>query len=626
MSISALSSQLQSKLATIDALQDKKITASEAKELGLSNSELSQIKAAGFEIDESISLEDDTKTNAAQTTETAKTETTTQTAGSRITMPAETIDEAATAKVKQEILQAREEYETAKAESEQLASKIDKKEDEYDALQSQLKKAVSNVEDAAINASEEVAIEVNKVRQRAQEEGWDETRTQQELSKIGIPSISGEQRTLESVGLEVADLAKVITQLSDLYAAQADTVDMLAQRWGGFLEVDLESVCVDMTGKVVVNERGAEGPEVSGADGVSAADMQKFASMTNEQLTAYLTSDAGKDLMTAMQGMAGEGVNLSAENCTAILKNLLAEQDKSTGETAKFGTQFADKLQVNEVNGVSKEDLQAAIGKVEQEAKKSCDPYVINIDGVEYTMILDNGDGKWDTNDILGINDSKDNLFEALKGLESDGDVSSLTGDELAKAGIRLVAKDKNGKLAVDDKSKDFDLSKIKSIDMTNLANSTDNDGNVGTFGHFDMTLTDGRTIKGAETFEEMSTLKKLFGAVKNFFNNLGNVASDIISKLMVDADDKAWYSEGIKEKVSAYTKYTDKSVTNAIEGSDAVLDETNQAKIDAEFEYKMPEAPDEEAKAQAQAQEQANVEAQEQEEAKKKKQQQANA
>ena len=629
MSISALSSQLQSKLATIDALQDKKITASEAKELGLSNSELSQIKAAGFEIDESISLEDDTKTNAAQTTETAKTETTTQTAGSRITMPAETIDEAATAKVKQEILQAREEYETAKAESEQLASKIDKKEDEYDALQSQLKKAVSNVEDAAINASEEVAIEVNKVRQRAQEEGWDETRTQQELSKIGIPSISGEQRTLESVGLEVADLAKVITQLSDLYAAQADTVDMLAQRWGGFLEVDLDTIYVNTSGTVVVNELGTKGPDVSGADGVSAIDMQKFSTMTNDELTQYLQSDAGNALLTAMQGMANEGVNLTAADCAAVLKNLIAGQDKSTGETEKFGTQFQNNLQVNIVNGATKEELEEAIKKIKapsSEPKKSCDPYVINIDGVEYTMILDNKDGKWDTNDILGINDSKDNLFAALKGLESDGDVSSLTGDELAKAGIRLVAKDKNGKLAVDDKSKDFDLSKIKSIDMTNLANSTDNDGNVGTFGHFDMTLTDGRTIKGAETFEEMSTLKKLFGAVKNFFNNLGNVASDIISKLMVDADDKAWYSEGIKEKVSAYTKYTDKSVTNAIEGSDAVLDETNQAKIDAEFEYKMPEAPDEEAKAQAQAQEQANVEAQEQEEAKKKKQQQANA
>lgn len=206
-------------------------------------------------------------------------------------------------------------------------------------------------------------------------------------------------------------------------------------------------------------------------------------------------------------------------------------------------------------------------------------------------MILDNNDGKWDTNDILGINDNKDNLFEALKGLESDGDTSNLTGDELAKAGIRLVAKNDDGTLAVDDKSKDFDLSKIDNIDMTNLTRSTDNDGNVGTFGNFNLTLTDGRTIQGAETFEEKSTLQKLFGAVKDFFTNLGNVASDIIEKLKMDKDEKEWYSEGIKAKVAMVTKNTDSTVDDMIYSSDELLDESlRSAKNNATDGYKAPE------------------------------------
>lgn len=137
----------------------------------------------------------------------------------------------------------------------------------------------------------------------------------------------------------------------------------MAERWGGFLEVDLNTISVDLTGKIVVNEAGSGGPEVSGADGVSTLDMQKFANMTNTELTEYMSSDAGKDLLTAMQGMANEGVNLSAENCAAILKTMIAEQDKSTGDVAKFGTQYKDNLQVNQVNGASKEELEAAVKK-----------------------------------------------------------------------------------------------------------------------------------------------------------------------------------------------------------------------------------------------------------------------
>ncbi len=585
-----LSDAIRAKLVSTVNLADG-LQADEVKEAGLTQAEIAEIKAAGINVADdvvAIDLEDDKKADGEKAGTAA--------AAANVAMPAENIDVEGTAELKAAIATAKNEYEAAKAESDELARKIDKKEDEYDALQAQLKTAVDNVEDAAINASEEVSIEVNKIRQQAQEENWPESKLKQKLAEIGFPSISGEQRTLESVGLDVSALAKVITDLSNLYGAQADTVDALSDRWGGFLEVKLDTIYVDTQGKVVVNEAGTGGPEVSGAEGVSAIDMQKFANMSNADLTKYMQSDAGKDLLTTMQGMANEGVNLSAEDCAAILKTMIAGQDKSTGDVKKFGTQYADKIQVNEVNGAGKDELEAAVKKVkkkEEAPKKSCDPYVIKIDGVEYTMILDNKDGQWDTNDILGINDKKDNLFEALKGLESDGDATNVSGEELQKAGIRLVAKGDDGKLQLDDTSKDFDLSKVKSIDMTNLSQSTDNDGSVGTFGNFNLSLNDGRTIQGAETFEEMSTLQKLFGAVKNFFTNLGNVASDIIDKLKIDKDDKAWYTEGIQAKVAQVTKNTDTNVDDMIQTSDDLLDSTAKQTVEAAEDYEMIKAED---------------------------------
>lgn len=596
--ISGLSQTIQTKVAGLN-LEDG-LSAAEAQQAGLTQAEVDAIRAAGITVDADVKIDETGGTATAPATTAATTAA--STAASLVTMPAETIDPTATAQLKAEIEAIREDYDLAKAESTELARKIDEKEKEYDALQEELKRAVTKVEDAAIDANEAVSIEVNKIRQKAQDEGWSEDKLKQELSNIGIPSISSEQKTLESVGIEVGNLAKVICELSDLYAQQANTVDELADRWGGFLEVDLNTIYVNTAGGVVVNELGAEGPEVSGAEGISAADMQKFSTMTNDELTQYLSSNEGNALLTAMQGMANEGVSLTAGDCAAIIKNLIAAQDKSTGDVAKFGTEKADNLQVNIINGASLDKLSGAVKEVEKPCppppKKSCDPYSITVDGVKYTMILDNGDGKWDTNDILGINDNKDNLFAALKGLESDGDVSNLTGEELAKAGIRLVATNKDGTLAVDDPSKDFDLSKVKSIDMTNLQRSTDNDGNVGTFGNFDMTLADGRTIKGEETFEEMSTLQKLFGAVKNFFDNLGNVASDIISKLKIDADEKEWYSNGIKQKVLKGSEEANATVGDRMRYSDELLDESLRVKTRGAEDYEEPvaENPEEEA------------------------------
>ena len=298
------------KINFADGLDAKEIEAA-----GLSDAEVQELQKIAADQGATLQLiEEENQTE--ETTDTAAT------GDVDVDMPPETIDPTATEQLKAQIQTARDEYADAKEKSEVLAKEIDEAEDEYDDMQMALKKAVGKVEDAAIEASEEVAIQVNQIRNKAEAEGWDEARLKQELGNIGIPSISGEQRTLASVGIEVGELAKHIMHLSDLYAAQADTVDALSDRWGGFLQVDLNTIHVNLQGTVVVNELGQGGPEVSGAEGVSALDMQKFANMTNEELTAYMQSNEGNALLTAMQGMANEGVNLDAQDCAAILKTM----------------------------------------------------------------------------------------------------------------------------------------------------------------------------------------------------------------------------------------------------------------------------------------------------------------
>lgn len=90
------------------------------------------------------------------------------------------------------------------------------------------------------------------------------------------------------------------------------------------------------------------------------------------------------------------------------------------------------------------------------------DPYIVTLDGREYVMIKDDN-GIFEKKDILGIDDDVKNIFRALKSLESDGDTKYITGEELQKAGIRLVRK-KNRIIYFSDKSQDFDITLVKHI------------------------------------------------------------------------------------------------------------------------------------------------------------------
>lgn len=142
------------------------------------------------------------------------------------------------------------------------------------------------------------------------------------------------------------------------------------------------------------------------------------------------------------------------------------------------------------------------------------DPYVVTIDGVNYVLVKDRIDDNWSEKDLLGIDDPKENRFQSLIALNSDGDHSKISADELKKAGIRFVRMDKKGVLMVKERNKDYDLNKIDYIDIINLKR-TANAEQTGIFGHFTVYLKTAnakkRAVVGYVTFETNEKIQILF-------------------------------------------------------------------------------------------------------------------
>ena len=142
------------------------------------------------------------------------------------------------------------------------------------------------------------------------------------------------------------------------------------------------------------------------------------------------------------------------------------------------------------------------------------DPYFVEIDGVKYMLIKDNNDGVFDENDILGINDSQKNIFASLRPLDTNKD-SKLTGEELEKAGIRLVRVNPDGKLDYQNRLNDYPNSDIEFIYLTELRKAYKNDGSTGQFGQYDVVIKNKKgeksLVTGLVTFETKEEVKKYF-------------------------------------------------------------------------------------------------------------------
>lgn len=140
------------------------------------------------------------------------------------------------------------------------------------------------------------------------------------------------------------------------------------------------------------------------------------------------------------------------------------------------------------------------------------DPYIVRIKNNDYVLVKDSQDSKWTVENILGYEDSKDDLFASLKKLESDGNASKISTQELQNANIRFVKLNSDGSLALDDKSLDYDINKVLYIDMKNLRTALGNKNQDGTFGYFYVYVKDEngkRTAVGHVTFEEKQELHK---------------------------------------------------------------------------------------------------------------------
>lgn len=140
------------------------------------------------------------------------------------------------------------------------------------------------------------------------------------------------------------------------------------------------------------------------------------------------------------------------------------------------------------------------------------DPYIIRIDGTDYVLVTDSKDNNWSVDNILGKDDSKENLFASLKKLESDGNSAKITAKELQKANIRFVKLNSDGSLALNERNLDYNLNNILYIDMKNLRTALGNKNQDGTFGYFYVYIKDGnskKAVPGRVTFEEKTELNK---------------------------------------------------------------------------------------------------------------------
>ena len=140
------------------------------------------------------------------------------------------------------------------------------------------------------------------------------------------------------------------------------------------------------------------------------------------------------------------------------------------------------------------------------------DPYVVKINNIKYYMIKNSKDGVYTIDNIVGLNDNKTSLFDAMRKLNSDNDKTKLTAEELKNAGIRFVAVSSNGKLLLNSKEKDFNIDNISYIDLANLR-ETINNGKIGSFGYFDMyikTQTGEKKIIGYVSFDTESELSEM--------------------------------------------------------------------------------------------------------------------
>lgn len=157
----------------------------------------------------------------------------------------------------------------------------------------------------------------------------------------------------------------------------------------------------------------------------------------------------------------------------------------------------------------------AAIGTV-----MALDPYIVNINGNKYIILRDLNNKTFVKQNIVGLNDTYENIFDSLKAFDSDKN-GIITGKELKDSGIRL-SKIVDDTIYFNDSSKDFNVLKIKSIPLNSMKsqipdyvkvenrNSQIQVNRPGIYGTFDVNLSNNTTSSGQVEFLSKLTINNM--------------------------------------------------------------------------------------------------------------------
>lgn len=138
-------------------------------------------------------------------------------------------------------------------------------------------------------------------------------------------------------------------------------------------------------------------------------------------------------------------------------------------------------------------------------SSEQLDPFVIKVDGIKYYMVQNNK--------ILGEDSTLNTIYQPLYLLDKNND-KKITSAELKNGNIRFVRLNNLGQLELNNKSLDYPLANISYIDLNTLRR-TQNAGDIGSFGYFDIYINHNYQIKkfiGQITYENKRDINRLMG------------------------------------------------------------------------------------------------------------------
>lgn len=138
-------------------------------------------------------------------------------------------------------------------------------------------------------------------------------------------------------------------------------------------------------------------------------------------------------------------------------------------------------------------------------SSEQLDPFVIKVDGIKYYMVQNNK--------ILGEDSTLKTIYQPLYLLDKNND-KKITSAELKNGNIRFVRLNNSGQLELNNKSLDYPSANILYIDLNTLRR-TQNAGDIGSFGYFDIYINHNYQIKkfiGQITYENKEDINRLMG------------------------------------------------------------------------------------------------------------------